>query len=183
MPANGHAKNGNGKKAHEEELEFCGMWGVIGIMIFSHTLIYYCWICLTYYEGRFPYPSGVSDIIPFFARMGKHVVEGASPTWYACMIYWAFLLFEAFLQYVCTGVMVKGLPLEHEGGRQLVYNCNALQAWYITLGLWVYLQWSGLFPWSTLMHHYGPLLTASVISGNAISVFSCARARDSRVRN
>lgn len=173
--ANGVAartRNANGKKAHVEEWEFGGPWGVVGIMAFSHFLIYYCWICLTYYEGGVAYPSSISDVIPFIKRMGSHIVEGASPTVFACKIYWAFLLFEAFLQYVCPGVMVKGLKLEHEGGRQLEYNCNALQAWYITLALWIYLQWSGLFPWSTLMHHYGPLLTVSVISGNVISVLS-----------
>lgn len=165
-------KAANGHKAHEEEWEFGGPWGVLGIMVFSHFLVYYCWICLTYYEGGVAYPSGLSDVLPFVRRMCGHIAEGASPTIFACKIYWGFLVFEAFLQYVCPGVMVKGLKLEHEGGKQLDYNCNALQAWYITLALWIYLQWSGLFPWSTLMHHYGPLLTVSVLSGNAISVLS-----------
>lgn len=165
-------KAANGHKAHEDEWEFGGPCGVLGIMVFSHFLVYYCWICLTYYEGGVTYPSGLSDVLPFVRRMCGHIAEGASPTIFACKIYWGFLVFEAFLQYVCPGVMVKGLKLEHEGGKQLDYNCNALQAWYITLALWIYLQWSGLFPWSTLMHHYGPLLTVSVLSGNAISVLS-----------
>jgi delta24(24(1))-sterol reductase len=168
-------KNGGGaagKKAHEEEWEFGGPWGVVGIMAFSHCLIYYCWVCLTYYEGGVAYPSSVGDVLPFFGRILGHIYEGAWPTWYATKIYWAFLVFEATLQYICPGVIMKGLPLEHEGGRQLEYNCNALWAWYITLGLWIYLQWSGLFPWSTLMHHYGPLLSVSVVSGNVISVLT-----------
>lgn len=156
--------------AHEEELEFGGPWGVMGIMIFSHVLIYYCWICLTYYQGGAVFPTGITDVIPFLRRMGAHIYEGACPTWYSTKIYWAFLLFEAALQYICPGIKMKGLPLEHEGGKQLEYNCNALWAWYITLALWIYLQVSGVFPWSTLMHHYGPMLSASVVAGNAISV-------------
>ncbi|KAJ1619181.1 hypothetical protein T492DRAFT_848742 [Pavlovales sp. CCMP2436] len=112
------AKNGaNGKKKvqHEEEaLEFGGPWGVLGIMIFSHFLIYYCWICLTYYDAGVAYPTGFADVLPFCGRMIGHIYEGAFPTWYATKIYWTFLTFEAFLQFVCPGVMMKGLPLEQK---------------------------------------------------------------------
>lgn len=169
------AKNGapaKRQKQHTEEWEFGGPWGVVGIMIFSHCLVYYCWICLTYYDGGIAYPSGLSDLLPFARRLAGHIWEGAFPTAYAFKMYWGFVLFEALLQYVCPGVVMKGLPLEHEGGKQLEYNCNALLAWYITLALWIYLQWSGLFPWSTLMHHYGPLLSVSVISGNVIAILT-----------
>lgn len=174
---NGTKPHMNGKAVKKpgeqtEEWEFGGPWGVLGIMVFSHVLIYYCWICLTYYDAGVVYPSSLDDVGPFLKRMAQHITEGAWPTWYATKIYWAFLFFEAALQYLCPGIVMKGLPLEHEGGKQLEYNCNALWAWYITFSLWIYLQWSGLFPWSTLMHHYGPLLTVSVLSGNAISVLT-----------
>lgn len=50
-----------------------------------------------------------------------------------CFRYFAFIAFEMFLGVVLPGVVVKGLPLAN--GDRLVYNCNALAAWYPGL-LW-----------------------------------------------
>ena len=36
-------------------------------------LMYYLWICLTFYDGQLVHPHGVDDVKPFFGRMWAHV--------------------------------------------------------------------------------------------------------------
>ena len=37
------------------------------------VLMYYFWICLTFYDGRLVYPHSVDDIQPFLNKMCDHI--------------------------------------------------------------------------------------------------------------
>jgi delta24(24(1))-sterol reductase len=119
-------------------------------------------ICNNNYSGKPTYPSSIDDISGWFGRMYQHIVDDAMPTWFSVKIYWGFLAFEAILSVVAPGPLVKGLPIPHEGGKQLVYKCSGVTSWYITLGVAFFLHNSGLFPLETLMDHLGPLTTTAV---------------------
>jgi Delta24(24(1))-sterol reductase len=71
-------------------------------------------------------------------------------------------------------VRVKGLKLPD--GTQLTYNCNALWAWWLTLGGAAALHVSGVVPLTAPVRMLGPLLTVAVIAGNALSAATHAAA-------
>lgn len=43
------------------------------MMIGFPILMYYLWICLWFYDGKFATPISVDDIVPFLQRMWAHV--------------------------------------------------------------------------------------------------------------
>ena len=95
--------------------EFGGRFGALGIMLASHIVLYYLWICWRYLGGSLAHPNGFSDIGPFFVRMGQYVADGAAPTWNAVGIYFGFLLVQALLAVILPGVEMKGLPIPSRG--------------------------------------------------------------------
>ncbi len=115
-------------------------------------------------------PDGGADLLPFLRRLGGHVVEDAAPTWRAAGIYWGFLGAQALFAVALPGIRMKGLPIPHEGGRQLEYRVNGIWAWYATLIGVAGLHLSGLFPLQTVGEHFGPLMTVAILSGNAVAL-------------
>ena len=45
------------------------------MMTLFPVLMYYLWICLTFYDGQLARPTNISDIQPFIYRMVGHVKD------------------------------------------------------------------------------------------------------------
>eukprot|EP00164_Ancoracysta_twista_P001025 GFYU01001336.1.p1 GENE.GFYU01001336.1~~GFYU01001336.1.p1 ORF type:complete len:472 (-),score=165.80 GFYU01001336.1:1206-2582(-) len=160
------------KNGEDEEVfyEFGGAIGTTFIIISSHLMMYYFFVCLTYNKGLPMAPEDMDDIIPWVQRMWDIVVATASPTWYAVGMYSAFLVFETVLAFTMPGLKIKGLNIPSEGGRQLDYLCNGAAAWYVTLATVAYLHFNNIFRLTEIVDNLGPLTTVAVIAGNVVSV-------------
>eukprot|EP01096_Ripella_sp_DP13-Kostka_P006888 TRINITY_DN2481_c0_g1_i2.p1 TRINITY_DN2481_c0_g1~~TRINITY_DN2481_c0_g1_i2.p1 ORF type:complete len:486 (+),score=216.90 TRINITY_DN2481_c0_g1_i2:58-1458(+) len=167
------------KKAHSEDeddpdaesvKEFGGPVGCVFIMVASHVFVYYVWMCLTFYNGELAHPSSFGDIVPFFQRAINHVIDGASPTVYAATIYLGFLLFEAVLAVTMPGVKAKGMPVPSEGGKALIYNCNGVASWYVTIIVVALLHYFHIFRLTEVADNLGSIMTCAIIFSNVTSV-------------
>jgi delta24(24(1))-sterol reductase len=67
------------------------------------------------------------------------------------------------------GIVVKGLPIKSEGGRQLEYLCNGVAAWYATILLVVALHLGGLWKITYIIDNFGSLMSVAIICANLIS--------------
>ena len=86
--------------------EFGGAKGAIGLMIFSHSVLYYFWISQEFYSGALLYPKSIDDIGPFFGRMMGHIQDRAMPSTFAFSVYLGFLLFQVVLAFILPGIQV-----------------------------------------------------------------------------
>ncbi|MCB9703497.1 MAG: delta(24(24(1)))-sterol reductase [Myxococcales bacterium] len=155
---------------------FGGRTGVAALLVASHLIPYYLWIAWRFEGGALPRPDGLADLGPWLGRMAGHVAE-AAPTSEALLLYLAFLGIQAIFAVVLPGLEVKGLPLPGEGGRRLVYRCNGLHAWYLTLAGIAALHFSGTFPLSHVGDLFGPLMSAAILVADAIAVIIYVLAR------
>jgi delta24(24(1))-sterol reductase len=161
----------------ETPTEFGGALGVTAIMVGSYGLVWYLWDALAFHHGGLNLPAGVADVLPWLGRTAGEVATGAAPRWTAVALYGGFLLVQALFAVVLPGPRVKGLPIPHEGGRQLSYVCNGVASWYLTLlGLGV-LHATGWLPLTVWFDHLGPLVTVAMIAGTLISVATYVAAR------
>ncbi|KAG2392445.1 hypothetical protein C9374_012697 [Naegleria lovaniensis] len=147
----------------EEPREFGGPWGCLAIMIFSHIIPYYYWYCLEFNDSKLVWFGDVD-----WARAWQH----ARPNWTAFNIYMGFIVFEGLLAWLIPGHYHDGLPLTHEGGRKLQYNCNAIQAWYVLLGTVAVLYVTGIAPISMLLDNYASVLSVAIIFSNLVALFT-----------
>ena len=170
-------KNAPAKKASkdtddEQVKEFGGPIGATFIMIFSHIFVYYVWICNEYRHGGLFYPDSLSveGIQAFVHDFWGYIVSGATPTLYAAQIYLGFLLFEAILAVTMPGVKAKGLAVPSEGGKQLIYNCNGVYSWYVTLIVVGVLHYTRIFPLTEVYDNFGQIMTTAIIFANITAV-------------
>ncbi|MCJ1392742.1 C-24(28) sterol reductase [Xylographa bjoerkii] len=158
------------KKDDSGHLDFGGSWGVTAIMIGFTALMYYMWLGATFYDGYPPWPSAGENLMEFIGHTGHLIYEGAFPSFGAVAIYWTFFIFEAACYLYLPGVMTKGKPLPHEGGKQLDYYCSAVWSFYVTILVMGALHLSGLFKLYTLIDEFGPLMSVAIISGYVLSI-------------
>jgi delta24(24(1))-sterol reductase len=156
-------KNTNASDTEVEEKEFGGSFGSAIIMVFSHLIPYYLWYCVEYNNSGVAVPS---------AQMLSTIVEAATPTKKAAAIYLGYVLFEALLALLIPGLFINGLPLAHLKGKRLVYNCNAIQSWYITLITAAVLHYTQIFPLTNLIDNYAPILTVAIVFADLVSVLT-----------
>lgn len=143
------------------DYEFGGPIGCFIIMIISPIIPYYLWYCIQYNNSSLVFSS---------FQMLQTIITEATPTKTAIIFYFSFILFELFLAWIIPGFYVNGLPLSHEGNKRLVYNCNAIQAWYITLIVVFILHFTKIASLSLLMDNYAPVLTVSALFAKSFSV-------------
>ncbi|NUP05961.1 MAG: delta(24(24(1)))-sterol reductase [Polyangiaceae bacterium] len=165
------------------DYEFGGPVGGIALILFSHFLVYYLWIAVTFYEGALIYPHGLADIGPFLGRMWAHIREHAAPTWGAVAFYGGFVLLQGILYVVMPGVKVRGLPIPSRNNARLEYTCNGIGAWYVTLGLAAVLHFTHILPLTYLVDHLGSVLTVAVLTGNALAAYVFLEAKVARTEN
>lgn len=145
---------------------------MLTIMIMSHILIYYFYICIEKYHGTLIYP-GHADLKGnrFGIVMWHHLKELCCPTQKTFVIFFSFLLTEYILAVILPGVQIKGLPLPSENGYRLTYKCNGLWAWYCILILAAVLQYTNTFPLRLLREEFGHYLTAATITADVLAVW------------
>ncbi|GLB41937.1 putative ERG4 ERG24 ergosterol biosynthesis protein [Lyophyllum shimeji] len=153
-----------------ETYEFGGPLGCIAIMTFFPVLMYYLWICLWFYDGRLVYPTSQDDIKPFLWRMWDHIRTDASPNLYAWKVYTGNVVFQLFLAQVLPGYQQEGLPVPSLNYKTLMYNCNALNALYVTLVTAAGLHWTGIFRLTEIIDNYGHLMTVAMIYGFTVAL-------------
>jgi delta24(24(1))-sterol reductase len=151
--------------AARRDLEFGGPLGVFVILIFSHLLVYYVWLSITYHQGAI-----ISAASLFSAATWHQLTTGAAPTVYAALLYFGFLGLQLVLAWTMPGVRVQGLPVPSEGNRRYSYRCNGAASWYATLLVVVGLHVAGLVPLTALADHLGPVLTVAVLFADAVAV-------------
>jgi delta24(24(1))-sterol reductase len=157
-------------KRDETAREFGGTFGAAFIMTLSHALMLYLWVAWRFYEGAVFYPAGLSDVGPFFSRTWEQIVTYAAPSWSTFAIYWTFLVVEGLMAAFLPGLKIKGLPIPSRGGERLVYRCNGITAWYLTLAGMAVLHFTGVFPLQTVYEQFGSFMIAAMITGNVVAL-------------
>ncbi|KAG9048018.1 C-24(28) sterol reductase [Tulasnella sp. UAMH 9824] len=150
--------------------EFGGPIGVTIMIAIFPPLMYYFWICLWFYDGALVHPNGLGDIVPFFGRMWRHIVEDAYPDAWSTTFYVGLMAFQLFLAFVMPGYQQEGLPVPSLNYKTLMYNCNALACWYATLVTSFVLHWFGIFRLSGIVDHFGGIMTVSILWGFGLSL-------------
>lgn len=120
------------------------------LMLALPPLVYYLWICVTYYEGALAFPGDLGQ----WRRFWSHV---SPPTWSAAAIYGIWFLSQAALQVWMPGPLVRGMPLPD--GRRLEYRMNGMATFLLTIGLLAAAVVSGWLDATLLYDQIGPLLT------------------------
>ncbi|KIJ55202.1 hypothetical protein M422DRAFT_23816 [Sphaerobolus stellatus SS14] len=171
------AKNNVTEKGRERDkaldahtgYEFGGPWGVLAIMTGFPIIMYYCWICLTFYDGKLVHPKTVDDILPFLETMWNHIVKDAYPTRYAFTMFTSFVLFELGVAFIIPGYQQEGLPVPSLNYKTLMYNCNALGCVYTTIAVAAGLHYFNIFRLTEIIDNFGELMTVSMIFGTSVS--------------
>lgn len=132
------------------------------LMLALPPLVYYLWICVTYYEGAliFPHTSGE------WQRFWSHLPP---PTGRAALICGGWFLFQAALQAWMPGRVVRGMPLPD--GQRLEYRLNGMLSFLVTLSLSIGAVALGWLDPTLLYDQMGPLLTVTNIFAFAFACF------------
>jgi delta24(24(1))-sterol reductase len=88
----GWQPGGDPRVDHSSHFEFYGSWGTGAMMVGFPLLIYYMWIGVTFYKGRFPAPTSTQSFASFCRHLAILVYEHAFPTLRAWKIYWSLFL-------------------------------------------------------------------------------------------
>ena len=157
-------------KSTEAPREFGGTLGAAVFITLSHALLLYLWIAWRFHDGTLFYPAGLSEVGPFFAQVWQHIVEHAAPSWSTVAIYWGFLAVEGLMAALLPGLEIRGLPIPSRGGKRLVYRCNGIAAWWLTLAGIAVLHVTGIFPLQTIYEQFGAFMVVAMLTANAIAV-------------
>jgi delta24(24(1))-sterol reductase len=150
--------------------EFGGSPGALILMVWSHGLMYYLWICLEFYQGGLFLPSSSSSLFSFLSDYFTYIITNASPSLEACAIFFSFFFLQVLLALTLPGVSVKGLPVPSENNKVYIYLCNAVWCWYFTLTLLLTLNYFGLFRLSRIQELHGPLMTVVILTSDLLSL-------------
>jgi len=134
------------KMSKKTDYEFGGPKGSIGIMIFSHVILYLLYHLLG--------------------------VENWMPNTFTVATYVTFIFIEAVFAYILPGVWMQGLTLTNCSGEKynLRYLCNGLCSWYCTLVMLAMLHVFGYFDLCWITDNIGRYMTTSIICANFCSV-------------
>src|SRR5262249_39480735 len=125
--------------------------GVV-LMIALPPLVYYLWICASFYHGALQLPLSWDAARAFWSH-----VPGPSLTAAAILASWYLLPIS--LQIMAPGDWVEGTALRD--GSRLRYKMNGAVAWWFTIALAMGVVATGLVPATLLAEEFGPLLTLS----------------------
>lgn len=152
--------------------EFSGPVGAALIMLFSHVIIFYFYLCIEFYSGTMIYPGHAAlRGAAFLPTMGRHLRERCRPGVHTTLIFLAFLFIQYVFAALLPGVVVKGLPLPSENGYRLRYKCNAVTAMYCMLILIGALHYTGVYPIHMLRVDFGQYLTIATVVADVLSVW------------
>ena len=185
-----------------KRLEFGGPAGALAIMLASHVAVYYLHLCVEAAGGDlYSLPRTLAGLRATWADLRAH----ATPTFASWCAYLGFLAHQAILALVCPGPVVLGYPCSVPPGERrargvvdaddedaddkdaddkdavpkvrLAYTCNALAAWWCTLGtVAVAVAAFGDAPLVWVADRRGELLTCAVITADLASLAAYAHA-------
>lgn len=163
--------------------EFMGPLGALAIMVASHVIIYYFYVCVEKYQGTLIYPghhalNGERMDKVFLGYLKAHAIPSAKTVG----VFLGFLLFEYFCALTLPAFYVKGLPLPSENGYRLTYKCNAVSSWYVILVTAGVLHYTGVYPLNELRHHFAEFLTTAVVVADVISIWVYVSGLSRRLR-
>eukprot|EP00959_Pyramimonas_sp_CCMP1952_P005184 108813-Pyramimonas_sp.AAC.1 len=95
---------------NKEEDEFGGPAGVCLIMLFSHLLVLYIWLCNEYFDGA---AVGITGLLHPPAPW-SHILARVTPTMRTHVIYLSFLLFQVACAVWLPGVTGTQVPSKHQ---------------------------------------------------------------------
>ena len=150
--------------------EFGGTPGAGLIILLSHALLFYLWFAWRFHDGALFYPAGILDLDSLLRRIEQWMSAQAMPLWGTFTIYWAFLIAQGLMAAWLPGPEVEGLPVPSCGGKRLVYRCNGITSWWLTLLGLAGLHFSGLLPLQTIYQSFGSFMLAAIISANGIAL-------------
>ncbi|RCI00618.1 hypothetical protein CU097_015810 [Rhizopus azygosporus] len=157
------------KVDNQINVEFGGPIGVTLMMLGFPSLMYYFWVCLEYHQGHLILPDDSNLSTWFTNEIMEKIKLGASPSWYAFKVYMGYVAFSFVLAYIMPGPIVEGLPVPSLKGNKLKYLCNGLSSWYLTLVVSALLHVTGLFRLTTIIDHFGELMTVAILWGFTMS--------------
>ena len=96
-------------------------------------------------------------------------VKHASVTRKGAAVYLGLFAYQGVLGLILPGYQQEGLSIPSLGGKRLMYNCNALGAFYITCITFAGLHFADLFRLSILIDEFGPIMTTAIITSFAVS--------------
>lgn len=123
---------------------------VILLLVALPPLVYYLWICATFYDGALQFPTSMSEL----QSLLDHV---PAPTALSVLIFGSWFLGQVALQELAPGYMQEGTPLAD--GTRLKYKMNGLFSYCVSLVvvfLLAALRW--VRP-AILYDEFGPLLS------------------------
>lgn len=138
------------------------------LLLVLPPLVYYMWICVTFYGGDLQLPTTFSALSSFVAHV-------PGPTVTAAIIFASWYLLQILLQVFAPGRWVEGVELRD--GTRLRYKMNGVFSWWFTIALAVVLVATGVVPATLLADQFGPLLTIFNIFTFAFSVYLFAYGR------
>eukprot|EP00762_Andalucia_godoyi_P008661 ANDGO_00445.mRNA.1 Delta(24(24(1)))-sterol reductase len=153
-------------KLVKPDYEFGGPLGALGIMTYSHVLLYYVYYCLHHADGTMWFPSSMADVKNAYNTL----VEETYPDMFSILLYTSFIFIEAVFAAVLPGLDLRGRP--DDCGKRLLYRCNGYLSWYVTLFVIVTSQVTGMFPLSLYYDRIGRIMTVAILFGDLTAV-SC----------
>jgi delta24(24(1))-sterol reductase len=154
------------------EYEFGGPIGAACIMVFSHFIVYYLWICVDFYDGSLihPFHSALGSE-SFSAAFFRILSTRAVPTLTSFCAFVGFLLAEYLLAVLLPGPKALGLPVPSENGYVHKFKCNGVYCWYIILATLATVHFTGIYPLTRIRENYGEFVTSAIIVADVGSVF------------
>lgn len=140
------------------------------------VLVYWMWICITYYDGRMVFPltsAGWLELVSYVPP----------PTLASVAVFATWLILQLLLQLYAPGPWVKGTVLRD--GTRLRYRMNGWLSWWITIGGLFLAVWLGWIKPTILYDNFGPLITTTNIFTFAFALYLYVhgrkKGRDERV--
>lgn len=150
--------------------EFGGSLGTLILILWSHGLMYYMWICLEFYQGGLFLPNSLSDLPTFLSTYFSYITTNACPTYEATAIFITFFILQIILALIMPGPKIQGLPVPSENNKVYTYLCNAVWSWYFTFALLFGMNYYGIFKLSRVQELHGSLMTVVIITSDFIAL-------------
>lgn len=154
----------------EIEYEFGGPLGALGMIVGFPLLMWYMWISAEFYQGNLAWPTGEQSWGYFLLLQWELFKLNGLPTFATWAFFTGFIVLQGIFYLTLPGVWTKGQPLEHLGGKQLPYFCNAVWSFYTSVALSLVLHFTGLIPVYYMLDNFGRIMTVAIIYGIVLSI-------------
>lgn len=160
------------KQVHKGDASLLEVLSHLALFVFSHFICYYLWWSAEFNGGRLGNPFPLS----------RQVIDKATPNAVSAGMYFGLVSSQLLFSAILPGPSVLGFPIPQEDKRRLVYKCNGLAGWYLSLALAVVAHVTGVFDFTTLYKHSGAMLTTAILFADAVAILmylECCRTRRS----